>query len=142
MASAGGRLLDGTGASLLGDGEEVYGLIRVRKKSRVPGLSGFYSGLIEIDPEPEPLPKAMRMAVAITSRRVLVLEMGGLTSSAEVAKRVVIEMPLSEVQSVELDKSMDMWRVHWDSGGRHYTVGLTAGKADPFEKTLRAAAAG
>ena len=141
MASAGGRLLDDNGASLLGDGEELLGRIDVRKKSRVPGLSGFYSGLIEIEPEPEPLPNAMKMAVAITSRRVLVLEMGGARSSPEVPKRVVIEMPLAEVGSVELDKSVDMWRVHWDSDGVHYTVALTAGKAGPFFQTLKAAAA-
>ena len=138
MASAGGG--DNMLGPLLADGEEVFGLIDVRKKSRIPGLSGFYSGLIEIQPEPEPLPNAMTMAAAVTSRRVLVVEIPGPLSNAIEAKRIVAEMPLSEVQSVELDRGMNMWRVHWDSGGYHYTVASTAGRAGPFARTLEAAA--
>ena len=140
MASAEGQLGVNIRTTLLGDGEDLYGLLTVRTKSRVPGLSGFYSGLIEITPEPEPLPTAMTMAVAVTSRRVLVLEISKPLSNQQVAKRVVAEMPLSEVQSIELDKGMNMWRVNWDSGGRHYTVASSAGRAGEFARTLQAAA--
>jgi hypothetical protein len=139
MASADGQLGEDIRATLLGEGEALYGLITVRTKSRIPGLSGFYSGLIEIEPEPEPLSPAMTMAVAVTSRRVLVLEISGPLAKKEAAKRVVAEMPLSEVQSAELDRGMNMWRVRWDSGGYHYTVASTAGRAGPFAKTLEAA---
>jgi hypothetical protein len=139
MAFADGQLGDNIRSTLLGEGEALHGLITVRTKSRIPGLSGFYSGLIEIRPEPEPLSPAMTMAVAVTSRRVLVLEISGPLSSREAAKRVVAEMPLSEVQSLELDEGMNVWRVRWESRGYHYTVASSAGRAGPFAKTLRAA---
>jgi hypothetical protein len=138
--SATGQLGANIRATLLADGEELFGLITVRKKSRIPGLSGFYSGLIEIQPEPEPLPNAMTMAAAVTSRRVLVVEISGPLANVTEAKRIVAEMALSEVQSIELDEGMNMWRVHWDCGGYHYTVASTAGRAGPFAKTLKAAA--
>jgi hypothetical protein len=140
MAAVTGQLGDSIRSTLRADGEELFGLITVRKKSRIPGLSGFYSGLIEIQPEPEPLPNAMTMAAAVTSRRVLVVEISGPLANMIEAKRVVAEMALSDVQSIELDKTFDMWRVHWDCGGYHYTVASTAGRAGPFAKALKAAA--
>jgi hypothetical protein len=136
MAAATG----GLGASarkLLDDGEELYGLVTCRTRSRMPGVSGFYSGLIEIVPEDVELPKTM--AVAVTSRRALVLAHSGPWSQR--AEGVVVDMPLSEVDSVELDKTFDAWRVHWSCRGYRYTVTTTAGRAGPFARTLEAAVA-
>src|SRR4051794_3320727 len=133
-AAAGG--LGGSVWPLLDGGEELYGLVTCRTKSRIPLVSGFYSGLIEITPASVELPKTM--AVAVTSRRVLVLAFGHGSQRAE---GVVVEMPLSEVDSVELEKTFNVWRVHWSCRDHRYTVTTTAGRAGPFARTLEAAVA-
>jgi hypothetical protein len=136
MAAAAGGLA-GTVRPLLDGGEELYGLVACRTKSRIPLVSGFYSGLIEITPQSVQLPKAT--AVAVTSRRVLVLAHSGPWSQR--AEGVVVDMPLSEVDSVELEKTVDVWRVHWSCRDHRYTVATTAGVAEPFARTLEAAVA-
>ena len=110
-------------------GEELLAVVGVRRMGLV---SKWTWSCLEVSPASVELAK--RMAVVVTSGRVLILVTGG--GLINEAKSVLVEVPVAEVRSVELRGGAVVSEVSWSARGVQYTVSADRGRATQLARAL------
>ena len=116
--------------SHLREGEEVLSVTGVRRKGGL--VSKWTWNCLEVTPAGADLPK--KMAVVATSRRLLILATGGVVDEA---KALLVEVPRSDLGSVQLREGSLASEVTWSAQGRRYEVAAKPQEAKRLADALR-----
>lgn len=133
-AMVGQAILEKSVTPFLQEGEQALFVIEVRRMG--PVMRWLFASL-DVSPAGVELPK--KMALVVSSARVLVLEARG--ALADEAKSLLLETPAAQVDSVDQRFKLPGTTVTWTMGGVQYTVATEKPKARRLVAALERARA-